>query len=486
MFDIRLKAVYMFLKNIKWDITSKCFLNCSFCINASARSCLSKKSDTTYEEKITIIDQLGKNKVEHIQLLGGEPLYTPRFFDLLAYMAFNNLSVGINTNGVMLSKGNIRKIMELNCVDDILVSLDGLKDMHNKIRGADIYDKVMDNLSALIIKRNEKEAKMKIGVNTVLTKSNTDDIFKLLYELDKIGVDYWNGLDLIDFDENTGKYKVIFTLPEILGILKILGYIQKEIKLKIVPSFTTPMIVAYSNKINNSELTIPTHFCNAGLSFAYLDWKGRIYPCDRVVPNITNTDIYEKIKQKELYLQQTPLNACISSDLFKEFSFLYADEDIIPYICYGCKFYKKECNPYPQILRYNDLNNCCIHCAELKRNIVSEFVSRFDSKYSNAVFYIPEYITYYKNKNSKYVFDVQNDEIYQVDEIELQAILSSLYNKHDKTQKEIFYDVLLSYELKTDIFNLDLSTAFSQFKKSFNDLLQNKIILQKPSEIRGK
>lgn len=148
----------VFLNDIKWDITSKCFLNCSFCINAAER-CKISESDATYAEKCAIIDQCAINKIPHIQLLGGEPLYTPRFFDLLEYIASKMITVGINTNGVMLSNGNVNRIISMNCVNDILVSLDGLRDTHNTIRGANIYDKVLRNVSLLVEKKKSHSLK---------------------------------------------------------------------------------------------------------------------------------------------------------------------------------------------------------------------------------------------------------------------------------------------------------------------------------------
>lgn len=467
----------MFLNDIKWDITSKCFLKCSFCINAAER-CKTHGTDTSYDEKCAIIDQCAINRISHIQLLGGEPLYTPRFFDLLEYIASKNIAVGINTNGVMLSNGNINRIISTNCVNDIVVSLDGLKDTHNTIRGANIYDKVLKNVSLLITKRNQTHSNISIGINTVLKKENINEIFTLIGVLNTIGVDYWNGLELIDFDEKTRKYNIVFTLDEILDILKELGELQRHIKTKIIPLFTFPFIVSYANKINQSNLTIPEHLCNAGLSFVYLDWKGRIYPCDRVTPKNSDTSIiYKKLKQKELLLQNTPLEDCISSDLFKSFSFLYADEDIIAPACYGCPFYRHECYPCMANLKYNTLDNCCMHCLELKKRIISDFISSNSSHISCELYFIPRHITYYENKTTKYVFDLKKGEAYEIDSPMIQSIICALYNQVHKTQSELLCTVLLSKILNVNVLQNDvLNDTFNFFMQDLHELVENNIV----------
>ncbi len=40
----------MFLRNVKWDITKRCFLGCYFCLNAKERK-LASLVELTYEEK---------------------------------------------------------------------------------------------------------------------------------------------------------------------------------------------------------------------------------------------------------------------------------------------------------------------------------------------------------------------------------------------------------------------------------------------------
>lgn len=123
----------MFLQNIKWDITRRCFLSCSF-FNKLERASDDSK-DMSTQEVLSIIEKLTDAGVKHIQLLGGEPIYRKDFFEILRFIENTEIKVGINTNGVLLTKSSVDKLLSVSCIDMIIVSIDGLNDTHNKIRG---------------------------------------------------------------------------------------------------------------------------------------------------------------------------------------------------------------------------------------------------------------------------------------------------------------------------------------------------------------
>ncbi|MFW5891027.1 MAG: radical SAM protein [bacterium] len=142
----------MFFKTIKWDVTKDCFLNCRFCLNAEQRN-KAKIEELDFEDITSIIDKLNELQVEHIQFLGGEPTYRKDFIDILVYIdKKTDIKVGFNTNGVKLNRNIIERLDSIKCLKSIYFSLDGTKNIHNKIRGANIYDKIIENIS--IAKKN--------------------------------------------------------------------------------------------------------------------------------------------------------------------------------------------------------------------------------------------------------------------------------------------------------------------------------------------
>ena len=460
----------MFLRNVKWDITKRCFLGCYFCLNAKERK-LASLVELTYEEKKRVVDELARCGVKRIQLLDGEPLYSDRIFDLLDYIGYKGIKVGINTNGVMLSEANIKRILNANCVDDIIISLDGLEKLHNKIRAANIFNIIIDNLNTLIKLKKQKNVQLTVGVNTVLTGENTEDIYELLYVLDGIGIDYWHGLELVKFDTN----EKTFTLDEIIEILKKLGQIQQEVSLIIKPKFTFPFIVQYVNITYGFKLYLAEHFCGAGLTFAYIDWSGRFYPCDRALPTNLNKDIYKNLKNHKLYLNKTSLDKCITSDLFKAFSFIYADETIKAKACIGCPYHKKICYPCTVLLKNMDTDKAYVYCLEMKQRIFTEWIQKFKSECLNDEYVIPENVILYKNTSTMYLFDVKLNNIYEIEDNLIKAILVSLYNNSSKNKSDIFTEVLFSPHTEINVFD-GYESFVTNFTTAFTDMQQKGVI----------
>jgi sulfatase maturation enzyme AslB (radical SAM superfamily) len=119
-----------------YDITSVCNLKCSFCYyySESDKKIADSKSD---EEYISFFNNEKANNVHSVFLTGGEPSLKQNLLQA-ADSIFSN--VFIISNGIIKIAANIK------C--KIFVSLDGPKDIHNKLRGVNCFDKIIKNISS--------------------------------------------------------------------------------------------------------------------------------------------------------------------------------------------------------------------------------------------------------------------------------------------------------------------------------------------------
>lgn len=122
----------------------------------------------TYLQIKEIMNNLYAMGVRIFLIEGGEPLlwrdgdYTVREVIREAKKLF--FSVGITTNGILPLEG-IK-------ADTVWVSLDGLKDTHNYIRGAEIFDKIIDNIN--------RSSHPNINVNITISAVNWQEIPELV------------------------------------------------------------------------------------------------------------------------------------------------------------------------------------------------------------------------------------------------------------------------------------------------------------------
>src|SRR3990172_2075982 len=96
------------------------------------------KSELTIDELKSIIDEV-KFYGPNITFFGGEPLLYKEWATLVRYIKEAGLRCNIITNGMLLEK-HAEEVVGLG-IDEIIFSLDGPREIHDTIRGAEgIFD----------------------------------------------------------------------------------------------------------------------------------------------------------------------------------------------------------------------------------------------------------------------------------------------------------------------------------------------------------
>ena len=81
-----------------------------------------------------------------IMLWGGEPLLYSFFDDLANELHRRSIRLGIVTNGTLIDRH--LKVLA-TCIDSIHISVDGMREAHNAVRGAGVFEKLHENLVML-------------------------------------------------------------------------------------------------------------------------------------------------------------------------------------------------------------------------------------------------------------------------------------------------------------------------------------------------
>ncbi|MCK5309949.1 MAG: PqqD family peptide modification chaperone, partial [Thermoplasmata archaeon] len=254
-----------YVKNAWLHLTDECNLRCKYCYRDSAEAF---DNELSIEEQKGIIDQvkeLGHEETDQwIVFTGGEPLLkSEMLWELASYAKEKGMSCKLVSNGLLIDKEAAKKIKSL--FGDVNVSIDGLKDSHDKLRGKGNFDRAMRGIENLI----EEDVKFSIGA--VMTRENLDDIPNLLKLAKQI---------------NAAK---VLAAP-----VWITGRANSELMLsndEIVASFRKLMSQAEEPSADNVLLEIERFFgareitkirpygCGAGVSLVSFGANGDIYPC---------------------------------------------------------------------------------------------------------------------------------------------------------------------------------------------------------------
>ena len=154
-----------------YNVTGRCNMRCLFC-----EWWKTDRPELPTKKALAAIDAVCSLGVPFFDLSGGEPLLRKDLSALAKRATSHGCLVSMNTNGTLLNEKRLSEIADV--LDLVVVSLDGPKDVHDKIRGVPgTYDKAIEAIRLL------KAHGIKVGINSVATPWNIDVLPSFIEEL---------------------------------------------------------------------------------------------------------------------------------------------------------------------------------------------------------------------------------------------------------------------------------------------------------------
>src|SRR3989344_6394235 len=275
------------LRTLIFFVTTKCPLKCKHCFYSNE---LNKKTD---ELTLDEIEKIASNipDLEYLQLSGGEPFMRKDLIELMDVFHKRGIKkMIIPTNGYFV-KQTIDKVKEMkkrNFNFQIMISIDGFKDLHNQIRCKDCFDNAMQTFGELT------KLGVNIGFNVALSKMNYDSYIDLIKFL-KTKTD---DIDPIlvrakpDVMLSAKEFKSITSQIEILTSEKLTSFYKKRRQM---------LNEIYCNVLDGKPLP---YKCLAGEIIAVLEPDGQVKACEMLnnLGNVRdyNYDILEILKKRKI------------------------------------------------------------------------------------------------------------------------------------------------------------------------------------------
>jgi len=178
---------YYQLKDLFWECTLRCNAYCSFC-GSRCGDIFTK--ELSQKEILGVFEDVAKNFSPQnimINVTGGEPLLRKDLFEVMSVCSAMGFSWGMVTNGILITPQIIKK-MQNSGMKTISISLDGLKETHEQLRGVkNCFYTILNNIKML----HDADFLHHLQVTTVVSRKNINEL-ELLYELLKpLGLDSW-------------------------------------------------------------------------------------------------------------------------------------------------------------------------------------------------------------------------------------------------------------------------------------------------------
>ncbi len=287
---------------IQWHITNVCDLHCKHCYDRDKRSPLTLNQG---KKVLNDLDEFCKKKNVrgHVCFSGGNPFLSPHFFSLYKETAERGYSTSILGNPT--TKKELQQLIDMQKPEYFQVSLEGLEEHNDLIRGKGFFKKVIAFLDLL------KEMNISSAVMLTLTKDNINEVFLLADELSKHS-DYFTFNRLSNVGE--GKNLLLPKKKEYTQFLK-----------KYVKAYKTNPILGFKDNLINIVLEkkgvkpfggCTGYGCGAAFSFATILPDGEVHACRKfpsIIGNILESsllDIYNSKKAGKYRLGSEACNKC--------------------------------------------------------------------------------------------------------------------------------------------------------------------------------
>ncbi|WP_086929406.1 radical SAM protein [Agarilytica rhodophyticola] len=180
-------------QEIGMQLTYQCNLRCGHCFQWNDKGFFHNYEKEIQRKEIDIdvvIDTLKvtKSVKSRLYFWGGEPLVYSKWDKLCEYMMDDPRPSVICTNALKLND-NFQSIVDLPEHPNLLISVDGLRESHDEIRGKGTFLKVWDNIMPFIVLKQRKKYKGNININLVLNDDNVGELFDLAVMAENMGVD---------------------------------------------------------------------------------------------------------------------------------------------------------------------------------------------------------------------------------------------------------------------------------------------------------
>lgn len=270
------------LNYLFWECTQRCNLNCRHC----GSDCLSasRVPDMPFDDFLSAIKPLSatmeRNKVL-VVITGGEPLLRKDLAECGLQLRKNGFLWGIVTNGYAYDEEMHKKLMRAGMCS-ITVSLDGLKETHDKFRHREgSFDRVLNAIDLI-----SAEKHLAYDIVTCVNPTNIDQLPEMKKLLLGHNVKAWRFFTIAPIGRAANDDDLQLDGPQLRRLMDFIVGLRKEGK--IDAKFSCEAYVGpYERKVRDWF-----YFCRAGITIGSVLIDGSISACPNIDRSFVQGNIY--------------------------------------------------------------------------------------------------------------------------------------------------------------------------------------------------
>lgn len=166
------------IEEVDLHLTNSCMLSCKHCCFDAGRPLRRELPLSRWYQVLEDAKEIGAVKVD---LTGGEPLVLPYLESIISHATQLDFDVTLQTNGVLLDSPRRAKLRQAGLCD-VMVSIDGWQESHDRLRQKKIFTSVKSNVEQAVSEG------FRVRVNATAMRSTVGGILELIRWADSVGV----------------------------------------------------------------------------------------------------------------------------------------------------------------------------------------------------------------------------------------------------------------------------------------------------------
>jgi MoaA/NifB/PqqE/SkfB family radical SAM enzyme len=288
-----------------FSVTNRCNLHCSYCDMPG--KLIPELTLVQIEELFKRLKSMG---VERLGLLGGEPLFRKDIVEIVQLAKVTGFSTTINSNLLLYNKYK----KNLDSIDYFYTSIDGTPEKHQKNRGNQPFNKILESTRDII---NNGQKLTAICVVTDPDYESADFLLNLA-EKEKISIHFQPEC----FDAEYSRRNASNDINN-KAFSDFWHYLYKR-KLDGARISSSAKYLEYISNWKNfatSVINDPNSKCAAGRGFLYVDASGFGFPCAYTTGMTKGINML--IEDWSKSFKKTPCTKCIVGPML-EFNLLFS------------------------------------------------------------------------------------------------------------------------------------------------------------------
>lgn len=278
-----LRVKYHYLQQLFWECTLRCNLKCKHCgSNCTAED---SRGEMPLTDFLQVLDEIRKNMSHPILVIttGGEPLMRKDIMVCGREITKRGFYWGMVTNGTYLTTKVLNSLLDAG-LNSISVSLDGLQNEHNWMRGSLNSFKAAINAIDILA---QTQRCLTWDVITCINKYNIEHLEELKQLLIEHGVTRWKIFTVFPMGRAEEFSEMDLDKENFIRLMTFISESRKEATIKVSYGCEN-FLGQFEYEVRDNQ-----YFCAAGVNVASIRFDGSISGCLSIRYNYNEGNIYK-------------------------------------------------------------------------------------------------------------------------------------------------------------------------------------------------